>query len=193
MNTPGPWIAIILGISAIAAIVLAAVALLRARASVIPLSPEGKDEFARLPMTPLQKTAWMGFAGGLALGGGILLIFFSNGGAQGYDKDPGMRMQILGLFLASILNFTVFSALARKLADERDKAVLAWAPHTQAISIVLLVAAWCTVLPIRFHDEGAAPTIFCYLLSGSVWLVYMFSFFIGILLGGWVSPRHAQS
>ncbi len=192
MDSPGPWIAILLSLSTLAVVVLGVGALLRARAAVIPLSAEGRAEFAALPRTPLQKTAWLGFAIGAALGGGILLIYFAGGGSAGYDVDPAMRMRILALFLASLANFTLFSTLARTRADERDRAVLGWAPHTQAIAILLVMAAWCTLLPIRFHDEGAAPTIFFFLMMGSVWLVYMLSFFVGLLLGSWVAPRHGQ-
>jgi hypothetical protein len=193
MDTPIPWIAIILGISTLAAIAMAVVALGRARAAVKPLTPEGRAEFADLPLTPLQKTATAGLVIGLLLLAGVLWIFLSKGGATTYDVDPAMRMQILGLFMISIANFTVFSALARKNADERDQRVLGWAPHAQSILLLLVVVAWCVTMPIRFHDEKSVPTIYFYLISGSAWLVYMLAFFVGILLGSWVSPRHAQS
>ena len=92
MDTPIPWIAIILGISTLAAIAMAVVALGRARAAVKPLTPEGRAEFADLPLTPLQKTATAGLVIGLLLLAGVLWIFLSKGGATTYDVDPAMRM-----------------------------------------------------------------------------------------------------
>jgi hypothetical protein len=192
MDSPIPWIAIILGLSTLGAIIAAGLTLSRMRAAALPMTHEGLVEFHSMPWSPLQKSASAGLAIGSTLIAGILWIFHSNGGAAGYDTNPSMRMQILGLFMVSIANFTVFTVLARKSADERDQAVLGWAPQVQAISVLLLVAAWCVTLPVRFHSEGSVPTIYFYLISGSAWLVYMLTYFAGVILGSWVAPRHGQ-
>ncbi len=192
MNSLGPWILIILGLGAAAALVLGIMALMRARAAHIPLSPDGLKEFEQSPLTPLQKNASWGFGIALILLAGILFIFHSSGGAMIYDENADVRMQILWLFLGSLLNFSVLSTMSRRNADERDKGVWVWAPHAQSIAVLLVVVAWLTWLPVRFRDEGGIPTIYCYLMGGTVWLTYMIAFFVGILLGSWVSPRHAQ-
>ena len=43
-----------------------------------------------------------------------------------------------------------------------------------------------------FHEEGAVPVVYCYLIFGSVLTMYLVSYPFGILPAGWGSRHHAQ-
>ncbi len=186
------WIAVSLGFTTLACIALALWTARRMTARRPPLSDEERAELEALPMTPLQKTAWWGLLIGLAQAAVIIGVFRARGGAAGYWEDTGLRMLILGLFLLVTFTFTALRVLVHSRTDERERPVLSWAGVTQSTMVFLTLAAWFVVLPKMYHEEGAVPVVYCYLIFGSAFIAHMVSYPLGILLGCWGARHHGQ-
>jgi hypothetical protein len=187
-----PWVAVSLGLSTLACIALAVWVLVDLRARSTPLSRDERKERAGLPMTPLQKAAWWGVLIGLIQAALILGLFRTRGGAAGYWEDHGMRMLVLALFLIVVFTFTALKAFVRSKTDERDRPVLSWAATVQSTVVFLTLAAWTTILPKLYHEDGAIPVVYCYLILGSIFIVHMLSYPLGILRGCWGLKHHGQ-
>ena len=70
--------------------------------------------------------------------------------------------------------------------------MLARAPVAQTALIVLGLAGWMVTLAQRFHDEGAVPMVYMYLIFGSVILLMLIGQSLGILLGYWLGMRSGE-
>lgn len=187
-----PWIAVILGFTTLAVLVLGVWTVLRIRARAVPASAEELVERAALPLTPLQKIAGWGFVIGLAQVGAILAIFLTQGGPSAYWEDDDMRMLVVALFLSVIPTFGIVRAMLHSRTDERDRPLLSWAGAVQSTLVLITLAAWTAILPKLFHAEGAVPVVYCYLIFGSVFIVHMVSYPLGILLASWRMRHHAE-
>ena len=159
------------------------------------LTDEERREMADAPMPPMQKSALAGLVLGMAMFGAISWLV-STRGAMTYWEDDGLRLVVLGLFLigligtALVTNLPVLRARSKAGLDERDQAVIARAPTAQATLVVLSLAAWMIVLAERFHDEGAVPMVYLYLIFGTAVLVMMIGQSLGILLGYWFGAKN---
>ena len=160
-------------------------------------SPEERAEMSALPMTSLQKRAWIALLLGLGLATAIV-ITIARVGPTAYFDDDDLRIVVLFFIfgmLASFLYVLVPTALkegGRDALDERDKRILSIAPHAQAAACLMTVAAWTTVLTEAFRGESGIPTGFMHLMFWSVFIVYMLSHSIGILFGYWFAKDHGE-
>ncbi len=163
-----------------------------------PLSPEERGELAKAPIPRLQRRAWWGLAiSGLTLVA-VTSILFSQGAAAYWENDD-LRLLVLGIFLGGLFAYVavVLVALAKdesdKRLDERDQLILRRAATTQVTMMILTLAAWLVVLPKMFHEQGAVPVVYLYLMFGSVILVALLGQSLGILIGYWIGGRFGQS
>jgi len=155
------------------------------------LSTEERADIADTPMPSLQKRAWWGFVIGVVTFGGLTAILVTRG-AVAYWEDDNFRLSVVAFFIiglvaqAAVTTFPYISEEARRRLDERDRAVLGRAATAQTALIVLGLAAWLVILGQRFHDQGAVPMVYLYLIFGSVILLMMIGQSLGILLGYWI-------
>ena len=77
--------------------------------------------------------------------------------------------------------------------DEREETIVSRASLVQPPAILIALAIWMVSLSERFHDAGAVPVVYLYLMFGSVILVMMIAQSLGVLLGHWMGERHGQS
>jgi hypothetical protein len=160
------------------------------------LSSEERAEMAQAPMPPLQRRGWWGLLiGGLTFG--VITTILSTQGAVAYWNDDGLRLVVVGIFIGGLLAHVLVTglpALSRGGAalDERDRAILARAPMAQTTVVLLALAAWLITLGERFHDEGAVPMVYLYLIFGSVVLLIFIGQSLGILMGYWLGAGDGQ-
>ena len=163
-----------------------------------PLSPEERGELAKAPMSSLHRRAWWGLAiSGLTLVS-VASILFSQGAAAYWENDD-LRLLVMGIFLGGMFAYVavVLVASARdehaNRLDERDQVILRRAATTQVAMVILTLAAWLVALPKMFHEQGAVPVVYLYLMFGSVILVTLLGQSLGILIGYWIGGRFGQS
>jgi len=191
-----------LSVSVLAAViglaVVATVFLLRSLPSRAEVSPEERAELARTPMAPLQKRAWWSLLIGAVTLGVITAILMSKGAAA-YWEDDNLRMTVVLIFIAglgayvSVLLVPLLMGKGEGGLDERDQAILSRAPNVQSGIMFVALAAWLTALPKMFHEEGAVPVVYLYLMFGSIVIATIIGQALGILLGYWMESRHGQS
>ena len=115
-----------------------------------------------------------------------------------YWVDDDLRLLVLGIFRFGLLgsvgvtNLPLIQLRVRDQLDERDRAVLARAPTAQSTLVLLGLATWLVTLTQRFHDEGAVPVVYLYLIFGSVILLMMIGQSLGIILGYWFGARNGE-
>jgi hypothetical protein len=152
------------------------------------LTPEETAEMADAPMPMMQRHALWGLVIGVAALGAISAILTING-ADTYWVDDNLRLLVVGIFMAGLLgtvgvtNLPLILQRVRTQLDERDRAVLARAPTAQSTLMLLGLAAWMVTLTQRFHEEGAVPVVYLYLIFGTIILLMMIGQSLGILLG----------
>lgn len=188
----GP-VAVLVALGIVVVVVLAVMWLRDHR--VVPSSPEEAEEMAHLPMTSLQRRAWLAFSIQLAVATAIVVLVARVGVVE-YSADDSLRSIVLVLVFMSLgvyLGMLVPAALraARGDADERDEKVMANASSIQVGAMMITVFAWTIYLTEAFRGVGI-PTEYMYPLSGSVFLVFMLAHSAGILVGYWFARRHAQ-
>ena len=185
----------------VAVVVLAVVGtvfLVRSWPSRAEVSPEEREEMASTPMAPLQKRAWWSLLIGAVTLGVISAILISEGAAA-YWEDDNLRLTVVAIFLGglvayvSVLLIPLHKGRTEGGLDERDRAILSRAPHVQSGIMLVTLAAWLVALPKMFHEEGAVPVVYLYLMFGSVVIVTIIGQSLGILLGYWMESRHGQS
>ena len=191
------WMVPVLG-SAVILAVVAAVLVVRAWPRNTDMSPTDRAEIAATPMPSLQKRATWGFAIGVVAFAVISWLLTTRGAMEYWDNDS-LRLTVLGIFMVGLLGCVGVTTLPliqpeiRKRLDERDQAVLARAPRAQPVLMILGLAAWLIPLTQKFHDEGAVPVVYLYLIFGSMILLMVIGEALGILLGYWFGARHGQS
>jgi hypothetical protein len=195
MSSQGWWVPL-LGVASILAVV-AILLLVRVWPRRAGLSEDDLADLADAPMTALQRRAWWGLGIGVAALGASTILLLRNG-ATAYWEDDAFRLTVLAIFLAGLLGsalvtvFPLAGAEARGRLDERDRAVLARAPTAQVALILLGLAGWLVSLGQMFHDEGAVPMVYLYLMFGSLVLLLMIGQSIGILVGYWAGAGDAE-
>ncbi|MCP5115914.1 MAG: hypothetical protein GY953_34230 [bacterium] len=177
--------------------VLGVIVLVRVWPRRAATSPEEREEMARAPMSPSQKGAWCGLFVGvatLAVTAGILV----DKGAAEYWENDDLRMMVVAIFVAGIVAhplasyaFQIKAELSGSV-DEREVAIQSRAPMVQPPAILVTLAAWNLMLARWYHDEGAVPMVYLYLIFGSVILVMLITQSFGVLLGHWIGQRYGK-
>lgn len=164
----------------------------------VELSAEEQEEMARAPMSPSQKGAWWGLLIGV-MTLVVLTAILVNKGAAEYWENDGLRSLVVAIFIGGIVAHPLLSHLFRlravlhRSSDEREEAIVSRASIVQPPAILLTLAAWNLTLTHRYHDEGAIPVVYLYLMFGSVILVMMIAQSLGVLLGHWIGGRYGKS
>lgn len=122
----------------------------------------------------------------------MVLMIMTRGGAAAYWENDSLRLQVVGIFLAGLVSCSLLSALAQSKADERERWVLTWGALGQSRALILVMVLWSVILTQRFHDQGAIPVVYFYLILGSLFIVQLVAHFCGILPGSWAARHHAQ-
>ena len=191
-----PWSAMILVI----VVLLAAVplyALFRIWRGRPRLTDQERTEAAALPLTLLQRNAWLGVAVGVAAIGTIAALINTYGVAEYWNNDS-FRLVIMALFISALVVcavlLTASTAARRKSSrfDERDRQVLSQAGNYQIGFVLVSLAIWLVTLAERFHAEGAVPMVYLYLMFGSIVMISFIGQAAGILLGYWLGERFGQ-
>lgn len=190
------WMVPMLG-SVVALAVVAVALLVRAWPRRPELTAEERQEMADAPMPPLKKRALLGLAIGLSTTVIVIWLVATNGAAEYWENDD-LRLQVVIIFVVGLVAQTLAPALLalrdemKGGVDERDRAILARAPIVQSTAVLLALAAWMVSLGQRFHDQGAVPMVYLYLIFGSVILVMMSAQWLGVLLFYWIGTGNAE-
>lgn len=175
---------------------LAAIAAFKLWPKGAPLSREERAELSAGPKPMLQKRALLGFgviAATLAATFGIV----SQVGAETYYDDDKIRLTVVLIFIAGMMIYSLIVPVsllgmrARGTLDELDRKVLAKAPAFQSAAMLLAFAAWAIYLSESYHAAGAVPLVYIFLMFGTLVLVNLLAHAGGILIGYWMSARHA--
>lgn len=155
---------------------------------VMPKAPPLPAD-VELPATPMQRTARWSLVAGLILAvaaAGVLLAF---GPETTYDDD-NVRLVFTLLLLGSIVVVAGASIQLKRWAkaesasmDERDRTILERAPAIQSLATLVTLAVWMVGLIERFHDAGAVPLFYLYLVFWSCLLMNIIGLPVGILIG----------
>jgi hypothetical protein len=162
------------------------------------LTAEERADIAGSPMTRLQKSAWWGLLFGMAAMV-IAAALLNRFGVDEYWNNDSFRLVVVGIFIAGLAGCAAFLAAAARTGrtgagfDERDREVLARAGTYQTAFIILTMAIWLVSLGEKFHDTGLVPTVYLYLMFGSVILSNFIGQFVGILLGYKLGERFGQA
>lgn len=155
-----------------------------ARATPPPLPPD-----AELPVTPLQKVARWSIGLGTLLGVAAAGLVVVNGAQATFASDR-LRITFTLLLLAILAVVGAATVWLKRqvgreggLLDERDKAILGRAPAMQATAMVVTLAIWTVGLAEHFHDAGAVPVFYLYLVFWSCIVVDLLGLPVGILVG----------
>jgi hypothetical protein len=155
------------------------------------LTAAERGEMAAAPMPPLKQRAWSGLLIGV-LTLATVWILIAGRGAAVYWTDDNFRLTVMLIFIAGLAAHALVTGLLVNrdrragLIDERDRAIQARAPVVQSTAVLLTLAAWTVWLGERFHEQGAVPMVYLYLLFGLVILVMMIAQSLGVLLFYWL-------
>jgi hypothetical protein len=157
---------------------------LKARPRQPPLPPG--TEF---PATPLQKVARWSVGTGLLLGLAAAALVVVNGPRRWYEDDAIritftlLLLAVLGVFAAATAWMRAQSRREDGALDERDKAIFERAPAVQALAMLITLAVWIVGLAEHFHEAGAVPLLYLYLIFWSCLLVNVLGLPVGVLIG----------
>ncbi len=156
----------------------------RAMTPVPPLPPN-----VELPATPLQRTARWSLGLGVSLSAcaaGMLVAY----GPETIDANDGIRMVFTLLLLTVVVTLSGTSIWLRaranrdpSLLDERDRAIRDRAPAVQSTTTLLTLAFGTTGLVMHFHDAGAVPINYLFLLFWACLVMNVLGLPLGILIG----------
>ena len=142
-----------------------------------------------LPTAPMQRLAITACASSFVLAmTGTMIVLLEGPGA--YHGRAGVRLLVSMLALAAAISATVPIWIARRRAarghivlDERDEQILARAPGCQAVSTLVVAAAWMIALTEIFWSNGHVPIAFIGLSFWSILVVWAVALPAGLLLG----------
>ncbi len=197
METSQTW-----SVPALAIIILLAVVpvylLVRSWRQRARLSAAERAEIAGSPLTRLQKSAWWGLGAGVATLGTVSVLLNVYGVAEYWGNDQ-FRLKVLAIFIIGLAACASFLVGAVRLGgdasrlDERDRKVMSQAGAFQTAFIIVTMAIWLVTMGERFHDTGAVPMVYLYLMFGSVVLINFIAQSVGILVGYWLGERFGQA
>ncbi len=155
-----------------------------ARPTSPPLPPE-----TDLPPTTLQRVARWSVGSGLVIGAAAAALVVVNGPQRTFESD-GLRttFTLLLLLILAIVGAAAAWLKAQVgredgVLDERDKAILGRAPAMQATGMLVTLAIWIVGLTEHFHDAGAVPVFYLYLIFWSCVVVDLLGLPVGVLAG----------
>ncbi|HSM60928.1 MAG TPA: hypothetical protein VK849_09035, partial [Longimicrobiales bacterium] len=155
-----------------------------ARPSIPPLPPD-----TELPATPLQKIARWSIALGTLLAMAATALVVVNGAEATFETHTLritftlLLVGIIGLAGAPTIWLKAQGSREDGALDERDKAILDRAPAMQAVGMLVTLAIWIVGLAERFHDAGAVPVFYLYLIFWSCVVVDLLGLPVGVLAG----------
>jgi len=196
MELSSIWIPILL-IAVIGLGVVASYYLFRSLRGRTALTPEERRELAGGPMPALQKRALGSLVWGLLVFTVIAAILTVRGAAEYWENDD-LRLLVMGIFLGGLLGQVVIlpgfllRERMRGELDERDQQILGNAPAVQSGLVLVALGAWLLSLSQMYHDQGAVPMVYLYLIFGSIIIVNMIGHSLGILFGYWMRASHGQ-
>jgi len=161
------------------------------------VSREERSDLASAPMPALQKRAMWGLLVTVSTLAIITVILSRYGAAEYWDNDS-LRLTVMAIFIGGlfayvlILLIAVTKGKADGSLDERDRLILSQAATAQTVLILFTLVAWIIYLTEKFHDAGAVPVVYLYLIFGSVVIVNIIGQAVGILLGYWRLARYGE-
>ena len=191
--TPWPFIAVILGITFLAMLVIGLRFLPKPVKDDREMGPIEKT-----PMTSLQKRAWIGLGVGLIVCIALVYLFSTYGIMTVMETDrlrhiyTGFWIGGLLLYVFIVIGHLAKSEFGKAIVDERDQRILSRAPIVQRVAVLLAVVAWSVALTESFRGTGGIPTDYMYVIVASVFIIDLMAFSIGILLGYWWMERYGQ-
>lgn len=198
MDVPSFWIGLALGFTVLLIGVAAACTLIGAMRGRRGLSPDERRELSRLPLTPLQKSAWLCLVISVLTAVGITALLW-DADPNHYFDDTRTRLTIYAIFLGGLLSYAgIFFVTANAVRkggqplDERDRLILDRAPAVQTVVVLLTVALWCIGVTESYRDEGAIPLGLPNLIFGSAVIAHMFGHGLGVLVGYWKARTHGE-
>jgi len=189
------WLPVVL----IAVVVLGVVAvalLVKSMPKRGEISAQDRAEMAATPMPPLQKRAWWGLSVTVATLATISVILIDRGAATYWENDS-LRLTVVGIFMGGLFAYvgTLVLPLLKgglQRLDERDRIVLSRAGSIQSVLVLIALAGWLITLAERFHEQGAIPVVYLYLIFGSIVLINLLGQSLGILLGYWMGSANGE-
>ncbi len=144
---------------------------------------------ADLPATPLQRVArWSVGAGALFTVAAAVLVAV-RGVEATFASDP-LRITFMLLLLAILIvvgatTIWLKAQVGREdgALDERDEAILGRASATQAGGILVTLVIWTIGLAEHFHEAGAVPVSYLYLICWCCIVVHLLGLPVGVLIG----------
>ena len=144
-------------------------------------------------MAPLQKRALYGLAIGIVWAIAIVVVFIIKGGVTAYTEDQSMRVILAALLIGGLVAYFVIMRLTLRKpgqVDERDRLIMGRAPLVQLWAVFISLVVWSIALTEIYWNQGQIPVIFPYLILMSLFIVYVLSQSIGILIGYWRMGSH---
>ena len=178
------WIIVALAVPLIGMLLAGAIVIKKLRAERVPLTAEERKERASAPLTTLQKASLAGLCISVAECDALYIIFRVNGGAAEYWENDDMRLLVVGIFIVSLVLQSLLIALGSRSADEREKRAIKAAPQFQVIAILGGLVLWLLYVGQQFHDAQAVPMVYTYLTFGTMFILYMLGWFVGVLCSG---------
>jgi len=197
MNIAVLWSAVVL-IGVVGLGVVALWILARQVRSRRAIPDEMRRELAEMPMSPLQRRAWIALIVVLAALAASFGIIVGNGGAQVYWDEDAVRLPVTGIFIGTLVLHMVILYLPVQLArrgegyDERDRRILANSPAFQSAAMLLAMAAWNIYLVESYRPERLIPSVYLYLIFGSMLFAQMIATDLGVLFGYWSGAGDAE-
>lgn len=151
-----------------------------------PLTDEN-GKHIRLPLTILQIRALWALGIGTATLLWIVTLFVEHG-AENYYAQDSMRIAVYLIALGGAAAYGIVHMITglrnRGVAkDERDMAVLHWAPTVQVTGMTLTLAVWAIGLTETYWSAGYVPIAFPILIFLSTLIVGGLFQALGILIG----------
>lgn len=150
-----------------------------------PPLPPGTD----FPATSLQRVARWTVGLGTLFGVAAAALVVAKGAQATFDSDALritftlLLVGVLGVVGAPTIWLRRQVGQADGALDERDKAILGRAPAMQAMGMMVTLAIWTVGLSQRFHDAGAVPVFYLYLVFWSCVVVNLLGLPVGVLAG----------
>jgi len=153
-----------------------------------PAGPPLPDD-VEMPSTPLQRISRWGIGVSAVLAAAAASLVLMNGAEATFDTD-GLRLTFTLLLVAILVVMGGTTIWLRAqvnrgggLLDERDREILGRAPAAQVAGMLVTLAIWIVGLAEHFHDAGAVPVFYLYLVFWSVVVVDLVGLPVGVLLG----------
>lgn len=165
------------------------------RALIRTRDTPNRDELPALPMTQLQKRAWLGLVIGVLVSIALAVMLLARGPTQ-FFAEAAARFTFYGILAGGGLLWGLVYWRTRLPSgvtlDERDRSILAHAPAIQSGLVLLTLAAWMIGLTEAYRADGSIPIVFASLIFWSGWIMHMLGLAIGVLYGYWRAQSDAQ-